>query len=139
MLNTTSYQPEFVENVVAAVQAEINEVITQENLVVVRPDYTKPLDMQNLYRTTMYIGQAPIAPEKWATHLSNIAYDNGATMAVIFETNPGREDSVSVTRHYQSPTQMALKEHKSSLVTHHSNVQIHLDIAEFILTGKAPN
>lgn len=140
MTPVPTHQPEFAENIVAAVQAEIAKQSLADDLVIVRPNYDQPLGLMNLYRTTMYIGQPGIAPEKYAAHLSNILYgDNHDAMVVVFETNPGKKTSTTVTKHYQSPTKLALKEHACGLIGYRSNVEIHLDILEFILTGKAPD
>lgn len=134
-----THQPEFAENIVAAIQAEVSTLVLDGDLVVVRPDYNQPLGLLNLYRTSMYIGQPGIAPENYIAHLSNILYgDKHDTMVVVFEYYPGTEKSKTVTKHYVSPTKMALKEHPCEFIGMRSNVDVYADILNFIIKGETP-
>lgn len=137
--NTKFTQPDFAENVVATVRETLKAAGADTDLSVARPDYDHFLDLNNLFRTTMYLDQGPHVPVQRAVHLSNLLYGDQDTMAVVYESGADGMAKQTHIRYYQSPIKMALKDHAVSNIGHRNEAFIHQDIAEFLHHGNLPS
>ncbi len=134
-------QPAFIENIVATVKQMI-EQSGERQLFTYRPDYTRPIDLSNLYRTALHIDEQPAAGEfMHMVQLSNTESDS--TWTVLYGKvdvhHPENRDFISMkTWYYQPMTKMMTKEHLVSNLGYRNQADIHQDIATYLLTGMFP-
>jgi hypothetical protein len=128
-------QPTFVENIIIALQGALKD--KEDALVVVRPDYAKPVGAaDNLFRTTLHLQQQEVPKDIALVHISNIPYDGGKTTVVVF--GDLQNDQSRRTLNYQDATTMMSKEHLVSNLGCRNIKDIDSDILTYLVEGKLP-
>lgn len=164
----TYNQPIWVDVIVDEAAAAVEKIQTEEQkktqrLVFERPDFAainkdvKLAGTKYLLRTTLTLeknvvvaeGSAPVVDEiavsdLRAVHVSNLPqYENEARgepyVAVVFETNPGKKEVSSKSRHYMSAQQLDFKKDMgAATVTLHDRTLLPMHIADFLLNNVSP-
>jgi hypothetical protein len=154
--------PDFVEDIIKNVETAIQgmasvEQGSDESFVVSRPNPQLPGSSINLARTTLYIGKPLMSPLDRAAHISNILYDGGKMISVVYEkigklpTHPVATAaivsepelpgvvpaplSITATRHYLPADALAAKQVKA---TYRDAKELPYDIVEFLISAEIP-
>jgi hypothetical protein len=147
-------QPQFAEDIVAKVQAELSGAGFTKLLHVQRPNYgIKVGDANNLYRTSLSVEPEAIVAESGTpvittdtvvrstgrAHIINILYgDRADTVVVVFETEVDKPVSKTRTRHYIPRERLDFMLQESSKVTHRPVESVVDDIYAFLTDGSMP-
>lgn len=134
-------QPMFVENIVESVR-QLVEATRERQLYVYRPDYSKPVGLNNLFRTVMHLDEQPAPGQLMhVVQISNLDLHDTWTVlysaADIYAAEQGSLPAIK-TWHHQPAVKMMTKEHLVSNLGYRNQNDCHVDIANYLLYGTLP-